>query len=325
VDSKRFGGFFEYVDSNTNGAPPRDLAPRNPVSMLEMRKNTSDVLRTIGNIQLDYSLPWVKGLRANLNVGYDYQKGEGKNKISDSAASTYRRWEITENPFTVLHFGGENNQYKNTRNNLLFDFYLNYVKDLKSIDSRIDVMAGYGYQDFNFTDYAYADYRYDGSKRANTDPAFDTYPSEYLLRSYYGRLNYTLSNKYILTLNMRADGSSKYNPDDRWGFFPSAALAWRVSEEDFLVNSTFVSDLKFRLGYGTTGQQDGIGFYEYLPNYSISNNAAEYQFGTNFYNMYRPAAYDPNLRWETTTNINAAIDFGFKNNRISGSIDVFFP
>ena len=324
VDSKRFGGFFEYVDNNTNGAPPRDLAPRNPVSMLEMRENKSDVIRTIGNVQLDYSLPWIKGLRANLNVGYDYQRGEGTNIMSDSAASTYRRWEITENPFTVLHFGGENNQYKNTRYNLLFDFYLNYVTDLKSINSRLDVMAGTGYQDFYFTDYAYADHRYDGSERANTKPAFDTYPSEYLLKSYYGRLNYTLANKYILTVNLRADGSSKYNPDDRWGFFPSAAFAWRVSEEDFMVNSKVVSDLKFRLGYGTTGQQDGIGFYEYLPNYSISNDAAQYQFGTSFYNMYRPAAYDPNLRWETTTNLNAAVDFGFKDNRITGSIDVFF-
>jgi len=324
VDSKRFGGFFEYVDNNTSGAPPRDLAPRNPVSMLEMRENTSDVVRTIGNVQLDYTLKWVKGLRANLNVGYDYQKGEGTNIITDSAASTYRRWEIKENPFTVLHYGGENNQYKNTRYNLLFDFYLNYVKDLKSINSRIDVMAGLGYQDFSFTDYAYADHRYDGSVRANTEPAFDTYPSEYLLKSYYGRLNYTLANKYILTVNLRADGSSKYNPDDRWGFFPSAAFAWRVSAEEFMSGSKVVSDLKFRLGYGTTGQQDGIGFYEYLPNYSISNAAAEYQFGTTFYNMYRPAAYDPNLRWETTTNLNAAVDFGLWSNRVSGSVDVFF-
>lgn len=324
VNSPRFGGFFEYVDNNTAGAPPRDLAPRNPVALLEMRDANSEVLRSIGNLQLDYSLPWVKGLRANLNVGYDYQIGQGTTKITDSAASTYRRWEIQENPFMVKHFGGVNNEYKNTRYNLLLDFYLNYVKDIKAINSRIDVMAGYGNQEFHFNDYAYADYRYDGSKRPNTDPPFSTYPSEYILRSFYGRLNYTLANKYVLTLNARADGSSKYNPDDRWGFFPSAALAWRVSEEDFLVNSKVISDLKFRLGYGVTGQQDGIGFYEYLPNYSISNNSAQYQFGNTYYNLYRPAAYDPNLRWETTTNINAAIDFGFLNNRISGSVDVFF-
>lgn len=324
VNSDRFGGFFEYVDNNTNGAPPRDLAPRNPVSLLEMRDANSEVLRSIGNLQLDYSLPWVKGLRANMNIGYDYQKGSGTTIIGDSAASTYRRWDISENPFKVNHFGGVNNQYKNTRSNFLFDFYLNYVRDIKSINSRVDVMAGYGFQDFNFTDYAYADYRYDGSVRPGTEPLFDTYPSEYLMRSYYGRLNYTLAGKYVLTLNARADGTSKYNPNDRWGFFPSAAIAWRVSEESFLKNSANVSDLKLRLGYGVTGQQDGIGFYEYLPNYSISNNAALYQLGTGYVSMYRPAAYDPNLRWETTTNLNAAVDFGFFQNRLSGSVDVFF-
>ncbi|MBC7849735.1 MAG: TonB-dependent receptor, partial [Chitinophagaceae bacterium] len=172
--------------------------------------------------------------------------------------------------------------------------------------------------------YAYADFRYDGSERENTRPAFDTYPSEYLLKSVYGRLNYTLANKYVLTLSARTDGSSKYNKNDRWGFFPSAALAWRISEEKFLAESNVISDLKFRVGYGVTGQQDGIGFYEYLPGYSISNNSAKYQLGDSVYNMYRPAAYDPNLRWETTTNINAAIDFGFFNNRINGSLDVFF-
>jgi TonB-dependent starch-binding outer membrane protein SusC len=324
VNSPRFGGFFEYVDQGTAGAPPRDLAPRNPVSLLEMRDAQSEVMRAIGNVQLDYTLPWVKGLRANLNVGYDYQYGNGTTKVSDSAASTYRRWDVQDNPFLVKHFGGVNNKYKDSRYNFLFDFYLNYVKDLKSVDSRIDVMAGYGYQDFYFKGYAYADYRYDGSMRPGTEPQFDTYPSEYILKSFYGRLNYTLANKYVLTMNARADGSSKYNPDDRWGFFPSAALAWRVSEENFLVNSKVVSDLKLRVGYGVTGQQDGIGFYEYLPNYSIGNNAAQYQFGNSFYNVYRPAAYDPNLRWETTTNINAAVDFGFLNNRISGSVDVFF-
>lgn len=323
VNSPRFGGFFEYVDYNTNGAPPRDLAPRNPVSLLEMRDANSEVLRSIGNLQLDYSLPWVKGLRVNLNVGFDYQKGEGTTVVSDSAASTYRRWEIRENPFQVIHFGGVNNPYKNSRYNLLLDVYANYVKDIKSIRSRIDFMAGYGAQDFDFTDYAYADYRFDGSKRENTDPPFNTFPSDYALKSVYSRLNYTFADKYVLTLNARADGTSKYNASDRWGFFPSAALAWRASEESFLVNSKVVSDLKFRVGYGVTGQQDGIGFYEYLPNYSISNNAAQYQFGSSFFNMYRPAAYDASLRWETTTNLNAAVDFGFLNNRITGSVDVF--
>jgi len=324
VTSPRFGGFFEYVDESTPGAPPRDLAPRNPVSLLEMRDANSTVLRGIANLSLDYSLPWVKGLRANMNMGIDHQKGEGTTVVSDSAGSTYRRWNITSNPFSVINFGGVNNPYKSTALNLLFDFYLNYVKDLKSINSRIDAMVGYGYQDFQFTNYAYADFRYDGSKRPETDPAFYTYPSEYILKSYYGRLVYTLADKYVLTVNARADGSSKYNPDDRWGFFPSAAIAWRIIDEPFMEQSKVLSDLKLRVGYGVTGQQDGIGFYNYLPSYSVGNAAAQYQFGNSYYNIYRPAAYDPDFRWETTTNLNLAVDFGFYNNRINGSVDVFF-
>ena len=324
VNSNRFGGFFEYVDAGANGMPVKDLAPRNPVSLLEMRDANSEVLRSIGNLQLDYSIPFVKGLRANANIGYDYQSGSGTTVVSDSAGSTYRRWDITESPFKVNHYGGVNNEYKDSRSNLLLDLYLNYVSDIKSINSRIDITAGYGYQDFQFKSYAYADHRFDGSVRPGTEPAFSVYPSEYLLRSYYARANYTLANKYVLTLNARADGSSKYNKDDRWGFFPAAAFAWRISEEAFVKRSKVISDLKLRFGYGETGQQDGIGFYAYLPSYSISNTAAQYQLGNEFIQMYRPSAYDPNLRWETTTNINAALDFGLYNNRITGTVDVFF-
>jgi iron complex outermembrane receptor protein len=128
----------------------------------------------------------------------------------------------------------------------------------------------------------------------------------------------------VLTLNARLDGTSKFNPEDRWGFFPSAAFAWRVNEENFMRGSKTFSDLKFRVGYGVTGQQGGIAFYGYLPGYSLSNEAAQYQFGNNFVSMQRPNAYDPDLTWETTTNINAAVDFGFLQNRISGSVDVFY-
>ncbi len=324
VNSNRFGGFFEYIDNNASGAPPRDLAPRNPLSLLEMRDDNSEVLRGIGNLQLDYSLPWVKGLRANLNLGFDYQRGEGTVVVPDSAASTYRRWDIQENPFKVNHYGGINNNYQNERRNLLWEFYLNYTRDISSINSKVDFTAGYGYQDFKFSNYAYPDHRFDGSIRPGTEPQFPLSEPQYTLISYYGRLIYTLANKYILTGTLRTDGTSRFNPSERWGVFPSAAFAWRISEEDFLINSKTVSDLKLRIGYGVTGQQDGISFYGYLPVYALSNNAAQYQLGSEYFTMYRPSAYDPNLRWETTTNVNAAIDFGFFGNRLGGSIDVFF-
>ena len=324
VNSNRFGGFFEYVDNNSTGSPPLDLAPRNPVALLEMRDDNSTVLRGIGNLQLDYSLPWVKGLRANLNLGFDYQHGEGTVVVTDSAAATYRRWDIQSNPFVVNHYGGINNNYKNERRNLLSEFYLNYLRDITSINSRIDFTAGYGYQDFKFTNYAYPDHRYDGSIRPGTEPQFPVSEPQYTLISYYGRLVYTLASKYILTGTIRTDGTSRFSPSERWGVFPSAAFAWRISEEDFLLNSKTISDLKLRVGYGVTGQQDGISFYGYLPSYALSNNAAQYQMGSEYFDMYRPSAYDPNLRWETTNNFNVAVDFGFFGNRLDGSIDVFF-
>jgi TonB-linked SusC/RagA family outer membrane protein len=324
VNSPRFGGFFTYIDPNTAGAPPRDLSPQNPVGLLEMTDNRSKVYRSLGNLQLDYSLPWVKGLRANLNLGYDVQQGSGTSIVPDSAASAYRRWETTSNPFKVVHYGGVNNEYKEQRRNLLYDFYLNYAKDIKSINSRIDVMAGTGYQDFLFTTFNYADYRYDKSMRPGTEPLFDKGEAQYTLLSYYGRLNYTLANKYVLTANIRTDGTSRFSKDNRWGVFPSVALAWRVNEESFLSGSRVVSDLKIRAGYGVTGQQDGIDFYGYLPRYAISNNQAQYQLGNEYINMYRPSAYDPNLKWETTENFNVAVDYGFFDNRIAGSVDFFY-
>ena len=320
VSSPRFGGFFTYIANGELGAPPTSLSPTNPVSLLEMNMNKSEVLRSIGNLQLDYSLPWIKGLRANLNIGYDLQKGSGTNVISDSAPSNYRRRNIVNN--VVVNGGGVNNEYEQSRQNLLGDFYLNYTKDIKGIDSRIDFTAGTGYQDFLIKTKNFPDRRFD--KSIITTPVFASSEGQYTLISYYGRLIYTLAKKYVLTGTVRTDGSSKFAKDNRWGVFPSAAFAWRVSEENFLRNAKVVSDLKLRVGYGVTGQQDGIDYYGYLSRYTASNNQANYQFGNTFTSLYRPTAYDPNLKWETTTNLNAAVDFGLFNNRISGSVDVFY-
>lgn len=321
--NNRFGGFFTYVNNTANGAPPADLSPANPLGLLEMRDDKSQVLRSIGNLQLDYTIPAINGLRANLNLGYDVQRGSGSVVIPDSAAATYRRWDITENPFRVNHYGGVNNKYVSARRNLLMDFYLNYVKDVKALASRFDLMAGTGYQDFLFSSRNYADYRFNGSMRPGTEPQFPTSESQYTLISYYGRLNWTIADKYVFTGNVRTDGTSRFSKDNRWGIFPSAAFAWKINDEGFLKNSKVISNLKLRAGWGITGQQDGIDFYGYLPRYTLGNNAAQYQFGNSFYSVYRPSAYDPNLKWETTSNINLALDFGFFDNRINGSIDVF--
>lgn len=305
--SPRYGGYWEWTDLD---GLPTQLSNRNPVGLLYDRTNTSEVYRSIGNIQFDYQIPYIKGLRANLNLGYDFSQGSGLNTTSDSAASSYRRQ-------------GNFSPYFQQRTNKLMDFYFNYVRSFGDINSRIDFTAGTGYQDFEFYSFNHPDRRFNGDVILGSDPEFVSQAPGYTLISYYGRLIYSLADKYTLTANARTDGSSRFSKSTRWGFFPSVAAAWQISEENFLKNSKVVSNLKLRAGYGVTGQQDGIALYGYIPIYGISNDQAQYQLGNSFYNMLRPAAYDANLRWETTTNINAAIDFGFIDNRINGTVEGF--
>lgn len=332
TSGKRFGSYYEWLDpASTTGL--KDLAPLNPVGLLEQRRDKSDVKRSIGNIQFDYKLHFFPDLRVNLNLGYDVSKGEGTIVIPDSAASSYLRSPDGKH-------GGVNNRYLQTKSNLLLETYLNYAREIKSINSRVDAIAGYSYQDFLTTNYngkldpngilttddgtkwtPYSDYTTDGTLISS--PTFRLDEQQNRLISFFGRLNYSFKGKYLLTGTIRRDGSSRFSEDNRWGWFPSGAFAWRIKEEGFLKGSNTISDLKLRLGYGVTGQQDGIANYDYIPRYAVSNEQAQYQFGSTYYDMYRPAGYNPNLKWEETTTYNVGLDYGFFDNRISGTLDVY--
>ncbi|RZK46865.1 MAG: SusC/RagA family TonB-linked outer membrane protein, partial [Pedobacter sp.] len=313
----RYLGYFEYLDP-TSETGLLALSPRNPVSLLEQRNDRSTVLRSIGNISLDYKFHFLPELRANLNLGYDVSQGTGKILVSDSAAMSYRRYK----DLAGVYHGGVENHYSQYKDNAVVEFYLNYAKELKGIDSRIDVTAGSGYYDFITTTINSPDYTSDGT--IVSSPKYNLDKPQYTMLSYYGRLIYSLNDKYILTAGVRTDGSSRFIAKERWGVFPSAALAWKISEEGFLRNSQVVSEMKLRLGYGVTGQQDGIGYYDYISYYNLSNNTAQYQLGDQYYNLYRPGGYYEGRRWEQTATYNAAIDYGFLNNRINGSVDVYY-
>lgn len=315
-NSKRFGGYFEWLDpASITGL--RGLAPRNPVGLLEQRDDRSNVKRSIGNLQLDYRLPFFKDLRANVNLGYDIAEGTGTINIPDSAASSYLRY---KDPGGAYH-SGVDNEYRQTRTNTTLESYLNYTKDVSSIRSRFDVTAGYSYQNFRTKNYNFPDRTNDGAIVSSPVFAFDI--PENTIISYFGRMNYTFNGKYLLTATIRRDGSSRFSEENRWGTFPSAAFAWRIKDENFLKNSSAFTDLKLRLGYGVTGQQEGIGLYDYIPRYSISNGQAQYQFGNTFYSLYRPSGYNPNLKWEQTATYNVGLDYGFAKGRISGTLDVY--
>jgi TonB-dependent starch-binding outer membrane protein SusC len=308
----RFGGYYEWRDPTTNTGLT-NLVGRNPVGLLQQTISKSNPYRGIGNIQIDYKFHFLPELRANVNLGYDISKGKGTYFLSDSAASGY----------VVGGLGGSNNQYRQDRTNTVFDAYLNYNKLFGKIKSRVDVTAGYSYNNFLTTNYFYASYNAQGVKYPNSDPAFPFDKPENTLVSFFGRLNYTFNDKYLLTATIRRDGSSRFSGDNKWGMFPSVALAWKMKDEKFLASSKVVSDLKLRMGYGVTGQQDGINNYDYLSFFSLSSLNATYQFGNQYYQMYRPGAYNPNIKWEETATANIALDFGFLNNRINGSIDFY--
>jgi len=299
-----FNGYYSWLSGNSQ--LPNTLATYNPVALLYGRYDQGTVMRSIGNVQLDYKFHFLPELRANLNMGYDVSKGKGKNNIFPWAPNRYTQ-------------GGERSKYEQDKTNKLLEFYLNYAT--KIADSRLEVMGGYTYQDWKRTDHSFNVTNYNGDYIVS-EPTYPKYINQNTLISFFGRLNYNLMEKYLLTATVRRDGSSRFSTNNRWGTFPSVALAWRASEEGFLKEIDMLSNLKLRLGYGLTGQQE-IGDYEYLARYALSDMTAQYQFGDVFYQGWRPSGYDKNRKWEETATANIGLDFGFFGNRLSGSIDLY--
>ncbi|MEP7143098.1 MAG: TonB-dependent receptor [Ferruginibacter sp.] len=308
VNSPRYGGYYEWID--TISGKLNINAGRNPLGLLNQKVDKASPERSIGNIQLDYKLHFFPDLHANLNLGYDVARSTGSVFISDSAAANYTT-------------SGYSKQSKNSKANTLVEFYLNYVKDIQSIKSRVDVVAGYSYNHYLSTYYSYKTYDAHGKYVTDGDSTHPFNKPEHNLISFFGRANYTFNDKYLLTGTIRRDGSSRFAPNFRWGTFPSVALAWKIKEESFLKRSNTVSDLKLRLGYGITGQQDGIGNYDYLSYYSLSTVGGSYYFGDTYYQGFRPGGFYANRKWEETATTNIALDYGLFNNRISGSVDFY--
>lgn len=312
----KFGGYYEWLDGTGTLI---DLATRNPLALLNLRDNRSSVNRFIGNIQLDYKIHWFPDLHVLVNLGIDNSKGSGNDNIDSASATNYKT-------------GGRKSYYEQGKKNSIADIQLFYSKEFKKLNSKIDVLVGHSYQDFitnvkNFSSFSYravADPSNPQRKDtiAGSQPTFLTDKPEYRLESYLGRINLSIADKYLITASLRRDASSKFSKENRVGYFPAVAAAWKLKDELFK-SVQVVSDLKLRFGWGTTGQQDGLPYYSYLPYYSRSNSSAQYQFGNTYYSFLRPSAYDPDRRWESTTTTNLGLDFGFLNNRISGSFDIY--
>ena len=320
-EENRYNGYWNW--GIVQGAQA-DLATQNPLSLLYDRNNHGTTKRSLGNIQLDYKIHGLEDLHANLNLGYDVAKTTGRNFVNSNSVQS-----SLDKTFTGL---GQGNTWNNLRRNHLLDFYMNYAKNIESIKSNFDIMAGYSWQHFYYAnhDITYSNptedlgakegYTYDENERHYIRDDHRRIPYENYLISSFGRLNYNFMDRYLLTATLRRDGSSRFSENNRWGLFPSAALAWTISNEPFMkATENVLSKLKLRLGYGVTGQQE-IGDYQYITSYSFSTNPNTTYLGTT---LLKPNGYSPDLKWEQTTTYNVAIDFGFLNNRINGSIEYY--
>ena len=299
-----YGGYFEWTMPN---GTPSALSPRNPVGLLELRDDVGFNTRALGNILFDYQPLATNALHLFMNVGGEYSYTHGNTFVPAYAAMNFNN-------------GGEKNQYESSRTNRLIELYANYNEQ---ISNRVhaDLTGGYSFQHWSSSSPSFPSLNALGDTISPANPF--PYFSENALMSFYGRGNFNISNKYLLTATLRSDGSSRFSKDARWGLFPSAALAWNMLEEDFFAGQTVFSNLKLRLGYGLTGQQDIYNDYGYIPNYNYGTATAQYQFGNNWIDILRPDAYDYNLQWEKTATTNIALDYGLLKGRINGSLDFY--
>ena len=298
-------GYFIW----TNGGPPMAIQTNNPVAQLELTDQRNKVVRSIGSAALQYKVHGLEDLKLNVNLGYDVLESKYNKDVPDLAGTMYT--ENQKDGTGLMQRGVQNKQ------NLLLDAFANYDKTFADKHT-FGAMVGYGWQNF------YKKYNLSYDDPMGNELQSDThYETEYFLLSFYGRVNYSYDDRYLITATLRGDASSRFASDNRWGIFPSVALAWRIIQEDFMKEQDVLSDLKLRLGYGVTGQQDILNDYPYMTTFTVSYPEASYLFGNTWYNTYRPNGYDRDIKWETTTTWNVGVDYGFLDNRIYGSIDYY--
>lgn len=304
----KYGGYNEALDAD---GYPVNAGVRNPRGLVDLYDSKSKVSRFIGSMDVDYKVHFLPDLKLHATVGADYAKGDGTVYVPAYAAQSYNKDES---------LGGSDYKYGPQKNeNRLLTLYANYAKYFEDIKSNVDLTAGYDYQYWKSTTPLY----YTKSAAGTNLSTVKASDYRHVMLSYYGRINYSFDGKYLLTATVRRDASSRFSKDTRWGTFPSVALGWTLTEEPWLKNQKVLSNLKLRASYGVTGQQEGIGNYNYLPVYTYSVAGSEAFINGQYINTYRPEAYVSDLKWETTTSWNFGLDFGFLDGRIGGAIDFY--
>jgi TonB-dependent starch-binding outer membrane protein SusC len=300
------------------------LGPNNPVAELALAVDEGATYRSVGNLEARYQLPFLEGLSSTVRVGYDVAKSE-RSHFYPSVMQGQIDSCVPNQP-CLLGFVDRSNPSETMG---LIDAFANYTGRIDRLNSDVDATVGYSYES------ARGDRPYFSAKGLSTDllgpngvPVAGEYVSrvdidENKLASFFGRVNYTLADRYLLTLTVRRDGSSRFAPGNQWGTYPGAAVAWRISDEAFMDDLGWMSDLKLRASWGVNGNQ-AIENYLWVPNYRIGDAFSQVQFGNEFVTTIRPTAVDPNIKWEETTSYNVGLDFGVLDDRVTGSVEYYF-
>ena len=319
VDYNTTNGYFNYGTGRGESFAPNTLLGVSPMSQLYDRISYGTSRRLIASAAVDYKVHGFEALKFNVTASTDVSDYNNKN---GSVVGSYQAWSDTEN----RGIGQYSKEWQLRRSSAL-EAYANY-NETWGIHN-LDLMAGYSWQHFYGSNRTISYFNVTDEVKLNenetVDGRYPTWKWESYLVSFYGRINYSIASKYLFTFSLRNDGSSRFSPDTRWGLFPSGAFAWNIKEEGFLKDVKKVSQLKLRLSAGMTGQQDGIGEYAHLSRYGLSTDVyQQYFMGSNgFQFMWTPGAYDPNIKWETTTTYNVGVDFGFFGDRITGNVDAY--
>ncbi|WP_433834879.1 SusC/RagA family TonB-linked outer membrane protein [Flavobacterium anhuiense] len=310
-EGSRYGGYFEWLEPNGNLAL---LPAKNPVARLNQEDKRSKSTRKWGNISIDYKFHFFEDLRVVAEAGIDRFDSSGYNRQSTESALGYQ-----PNPFSSGNWVnlGNYDTYTDDLQNKNLNTYFVYSKNIGKL--KLDATAGYNYQLFQKEKYQSGALTQPAASRNEdviTDPDIN-------LQSYFGRVNLGWDSKYLLTLNYRRDGTSRFSEENRWGNFMGGAFAWNIAEESFLKDNETLSSLKLRVGYGTTGQQDISAQYDYLRRVTLGTVNTQYVFNGVVYRTARPEGYNQNIKWEELAEMNIGVDFGFLNDRITGTINYF--
>ena len=304
-DASGLNGYTTWYDKSGN---INTMATMNPVGLLDAKEDYADAYRFIGNAQFDYKIHGFEDLRLNLNLGIDWAKSAGTTEIQMGSEASYHN--------TNQSGGGAHTDYDYSRMNTTLEFYADYNKDLAN-NSNLDLMAGYSWQHFYNENNSLTNRISDKAVLNDSHGKGELY-----LISFFGRANYSIAEKYLLTATVRADGTSRFQ-NHKWGIFPSVAFAWNMKKEDFLSASEDLSTAKLRLSWGQTGQQEVGGYYDTFAQFLTTQLGSGYYFDNQLIQPIAALGYSADLRWETTTTYNAGIDLGFWKDRLTVSLDAY--